>query len=419
MLSTIGLLVPVLFCPAQSRHPEQTTATGSSTISSRDIEQLPFARGNWEYQIRQNAEYSYMKNSESGQSLGHQNSLGFNLGANYFVADHIGVGLELNTKWTGNHYLSDNTTSKWMGWADVMYGLPLSPDIDFYGKLSVGLGTEKATYKSGSTSSSTTDNLFGYRIGVGAPIRLFDKGPLFVTPELSWDYLHTSFDGGHENDNGLRLGLCLEAYMGCNQFSCDCHHGFSLSHNVYQPGTSFIDFSTHGGFDFGTLKTTYTGSSSVQEESHSREMLDAGYSIYVLPNFAVGGSIAVGGTSEKDKNSSAKVTTGNWMITPMLEFNLPVDNGWNNSFLKLGVGFGSEKSTSGSGSNSSSVTDNIFSYYALVGYNDFIARRLAFVPRIGYECNTFKNTSTDVKEKSNGIEVELGLRLFLGQKWKY
>ena len=412
-----GLLTSAIFVSAQPLLIEKKTASPVLAVGSMDTGYTPFARGNWQYLLRRNAGYSYMKYSQNGQKLGHQNSLGFNLGANYFVKQGLGVGLELDAMWQGSHYTTDNTSSRWMVYGDIMYGRPLSQNFNLYGKLSVGLGGEHTSYKAGSVSSSSTDNLFGYKIAIGAPIRLFNKGPIYLTPQLSYDYCHTSFDGGSEKDNGLRFGLSFEAYMGCSDHMCDSHHGFSLSKNIYQPGTGFIDFTSRGRFGFGTEKTTYSG--STQQENYSSESVKFGYSYYVLRNIAIGGSLELGGSSQKDKNSNYKVTGSDWMITPMVTLNLPVDNGWNNSFLQAGVGFGSEKTTVNSGSSSSSDKTNIFKYYALVGYNNFFGKRLAFTPRIGYEWNTYKDTDTGIKQKGNGIEIEMGVRLFLGNKWRY
>lgn len=411
------LLTPTLF--ALGQHIEKNSATPVSTISTKEIAYTPFAQGNWQYLIRRNADYSYMKNSVSGQSLGHQNELGFNLGANYFVQQGLGVGLELDARWQGTHYATDNTSSRWMLYGDAMYGIPINPDFNLYGKLSVGVGGEHTSYTSGNTSGSSSDNLFGFKVAVGAPIRLFDRGPIYLTPQFGYDYCHTSFSGGSEKDNGFRLGLSLEAYMGCPDFMCDGHHGFALSKGIYQPGLSFIDFSTRGHFGFGTDKTSYDASSSTSQQNYTNESLKIGYDYYILHNIAIGGSLELGGSSQKDKNSGYKTTSGNWMVTPMVTFNLPADNGWNNAFLMAGVGFGSEKTTLHSGNTSSSDKTNIFNYYALIGYNDFFAKRLAFTPKIGYEWNTFKDVGSGIKEKSNGIEIELGVRLFLGNKWKY
>jgi hypothetical protein len=417
ILATASLLSSSLFLFAQV---EKTSSSPASTITSREINNIPFARGSWEYLIRQNVEYHYFKNTQEGQSYGHQNEFRIDIGADYFVANRIGIGLDFDADWTGYHYQSDNTSSLCMAYGNIMYGIPVNQNFNIYGKAAIGYGTQTIKYKSSGTSTSTKDNIYGYKLAVGTPIRFFERGPVYLTPQVSWNYLSTSFDGGKEKDNGLRVALGFEAYMGCRDFMCDCHHGFSLSKNIYQPGTSFFDFDTRGNFGFGTLKTTYSGSSAgSQQQNYSLESIGLGYDVYILHNIAIGGRVEIGGNSQKDKTTNIKSTTGRWMITPMVEFNLPVNNGWNNTFLKAGVGFGSEKNSTSGSSISSSLKYNIFSYYTLIGYNDFIAKRLAFTPKIGYEWNSFKNTTTDIKQKSSGLQLEFGMRLFLGAKWKY
>jgi hypothetical protein len=413
LLTAVGLLIPSLLVLAQTKTPiETTSANQNATLSQKDLDQLPFAKGNWEYRLMKNVGTDYQNNSEGGQSLGHQDEFNLNLGANYYFADGLAAGLNLESSWKEVHTLPDisTNTNKWMINADFKYGVHLSPNFNIFGMASVGVGTENTTDKSAGNSTSFKDNLFDYKLTVGAPFRVFGTAPIYLTPQVSWDHLSTSFDGGKEIRSGLRVGLDFETYLGRNDFYCDHSHGFNLSKNIYEPGTSFLEFSTGGQFAFGTLKTTYSGSGSEQQENYSNECLDFCYGNYILPYFAVGAGFRFGGTELKDKESDDKTTTGKWMFSPMVVLNAPVDNGWNNSFLQFKVGFGAETNTSSGGTNSSTEKNNIFGYSGMFGYNDLVARKVAITAKIGYEWNSFKNTDTDTKQKSNGPAFEMGTK---------
>jgi hypothetical protein len=91
----------------------------------------------------------------------------------------------------------------------------------------------------------------------------------------------------------------------------------------------------------------------------------------------------------------------------MITANLPADNCWNNLFLQVGYGFGSQKNSSGPSDNKYSLSN----YCVNLGFNDFFGRHIAFTPKIGYEWETSKNEDTDIKNKWSGLEFGLGASL--------
>jgi hypothetical protein len=393
----------------------------SSTISQKSIDELPFAKGKWEFPLIENFGYNYQSLSVQGQNEGHQDNFKLDLGAKYFVANGIGVGLDFNLQSKGTYDAEGDgsTTSKWMVYGGLEYGFNLNPGLGLYFGADIGVGNDHISYtagtNSGTSSPPVSNGLFGYKIEAGLPIHLFPNSPVYLTPQIGFDHLHTSFPDGKEADNHFRIGLALETYMGCGDYESDCHHGFSLSRAMYQPGRSFFDFTTRAGLGFGSEKTTENGVTGGTVDVFD-DCFDICYGYYPVRNIAIGADFGIGGNSQNYGSEDYKTSTDHWQIGPMVQFNLPVDNGWNNTFLKLDLGFGGENSTTtytGTGSGTSSSTKyDLFNFGAMLGYNDFFTKNLAFTPKIGYRWGSEKNTDTDIKEHLSGPAIEFGVRLF-------
>ena len=233
-----------------------TSTTAVKTISKEDISALPFSKGKWEFTIcKPNLGYSHQSIKENGVSQGTQNSFTFNPDINYYVANHIGIGLEVDAS-LGNYKFNSNkqTYNSWMTYADLTYGTS-SNNFSFYARAGIGVGgtMNKYTPATGSSSSDKED-LFGYKLLLGFPLQLQHDRPIYFTPELGYNHLRTKFSGGTETDNRFGLGLKLETFLFCHEMECDEHLGYALSHRSYEPGSSYLGFGTRGSVDFGSLK---------------------------------------------------------------------------------------------------------------------------------------------------------------------
>jgi hypothetical protein len=408
------LLIPTIFAIAQHREIETTTANQSAVMSNSDINDLPFTKGNFIILASQNAGFSYSNKSEPGQNPGYLEGVDLNVGANYMVVNNFGLGFDFKIKSDRDYFQQDNSKTKWMGSLDILYGNSITNNLSYYIKGSAGIGSSISTDKSGSYSTTMKENLTGYNIEAGVPLRLY--GDEYFTPYIAYNFVSGSYSGEKETNGGPRIGFKFETYLGSNNISCDRHNSLGL----YLPGNSFIDYTTSGSFGFGTINTSNSGSGgSSGSEDYSCESVCLDYKYYIFKDIALGGRFEFDGSSKNEKEGDYKITTGKWLFGPGLEFNAPLNNGWNNLFADIDLGFGSENNKTISGSSSTSSKINVFNYQILFGFNDKFSRNIAFVPKIGLLSNTYNYTDTKIKENSSGLKFEFGLRFYLGSNLKY
>jgi Autotransporter beta-domain len=358
----------------------------------------PFAKGKWEYQLMQN------------------------FGYNFYNYGHTDDGLDVNYSSDGvfTYKQAGDINTNWMVYGGAEYGIDLNPSMDLYLGADIGVGEGITKYVAGETTTNgaktrSASTQFGYRLKAGLPFRLFQSSPVYLTPEISYNYLHVPIGGGREVYNNFNFGLTLQTYMGCNDYK-SFGHSPSSSAALYRPGRSFIDFTTDAGLTFGKEKIIFQSPSTAGgSETYSDNNLDISYGYYLFPFIAVGAGVTIGGNTVNAPNiSGAKTTSESWKLGPVLEFHLPVENAWNNTFLNLNLGLGREHNSetfygepAGSKSSYSAYDDNLFSLDAVIGYNMFISKRLALTPKIGYQW-----ASTDTY-KQTGPLAQLGIRPFL------
>jgi hypothetical protein len=399
-LLTHCLLLSGIFTSAQ-KTIETSKATETTTISHSTIEQLPFQRDFNEFTIQRN--FDYMRTKPENSS-GHTTDINLNIDYNHFIADHVGIGVDLNlasSKAVYNNATTNSTTttkiSDWMAYANIIYGTTFSNNFNLYGKLSVGFG--QFTGGSGSTSSAK-ENQFGYKIEIGAPVHLFNDGGNYFTPFINYNYLQQKNGGEKFTDNEFSFGFMFQNYGPCNNYQCDCHHGRLFSDNMYGQGRSFIG-SSMGNFGFGKSKYNYNNSSYNTDISGG--MLNFEYGYYFIPNIAIGAGVS---WDDQTQKTVTKYTTSDLLFTPMLTLNLPAKNCANNLFLRGGYGFGFEKVAA-----STEQKTNLTKYGFNLGFNDFFGKHIALTPKIGYGWERFKNTTTNAKVKWSGLEFSLGSSL--------
>ena len=401
LLTEILLLVPALFLFAQKKAP--VVETSSATAS------YPFTKGNTEFVLQRNLDFSHLNRFQNDLGEGHVNEFGINIGANHFITNDFALGLQFSGDWTGDHNIYDYTNRRWMGWANFTYGKPIAENFDIYGRLGVGYGVNTIIQKYSGNSTTTKDKDFGLKFEIGTPIHLCHH--LYLEPDLCYSYHSIKMDAGKQTRNNFGVGLNLVTYLGCRDMMCDCRHGFPLSRNMYTPGHSYIGYYTHGSLGWDHWKTTYDANPNTTIESdRSHHEFSVDYNYYFLPNLAIGAEFDLGGQSQKNKGSSDKFETNNWIFMPKITGNLPVQNGWNNLFLQFGAGFGTQKDVSKIGNSSTTLKQNIFEICTGVGYNDFFSNNLSITPIIGYDLTTFKNKDTGIKQKSRGFEFQIGMR---------
>jgi hypothetical protein len=378
------------------RNIERNQSAVSTSLSSKDIEQLPFRKNFNNFTIQQNFQYSRLKPDNSSD---HTSDVNIKIDYNRFVVDHFAVGGEvdiLTSKDVSGSYTFKN--SEWMLYGNLIYGSSAG-NFNWYGKAAVGFGQSKAT----SGSSTDKNNLFGYIFELGSPIHLYNDGGNYITPYISYNSLQQKDNGVKYTDNQFQFGFRFQNYSPCSGYQCDCHHGRSFSKGIYDQGRSFIGYSSMGDFGFGNSKTTFNN--ATDKSTFSGGSLNFEYGYYFTKDIAIGAGLDW--FSSTDKSGGTKYTNSGITFMPTITLNAPSDNCWENLFLKGGYGFGMEKSKSGSSEDKYNTT----ALRINLGYNDMFGKHIAFTPTIGYEFQTFKDTSTDIKDKQSGLAIGMGCSL--------
>ena len=414
LLCSVIFFLANTWLPAQKLKTERSSAT--TTLSKDELEKLPFAKRTWEFTItKPNLAFSQQNIKANGIDQGSQTNFLVDVGAHYYVADHIGVGAEfyLNTS-TAKNNGNKQTLSSWMGFADLTYGINVNSNVSFYARAGVGVGAVVAKYTpSNGPSSKNKADLFGYKFSLGGPIRLEQNGNTYLTPEIGYWYNREKFDGGTETDNRFGLGLKLETFLSCDKASCASTQTYRSLHNMYMPGRSFLGVSTDGGIYFGNTKTKYDMNLPESKQSYSLADLSVNYNYYFIKNLSGGLGINFSNSVYKNTMSDYRQTSMSFNITPMLEMNIPVQNhSVNDLFVRGGYSFGTQKSEFRSGNFTNTTKYSVGNFCAGLGYNFFFKKGLSLTPVFEYDWTTYKNKDNDQKEKYTGPNFSMGVRKF-------
>ncbi len=412
----IGIFLTLHFSVTAQKPLVETKATSPvKTVTADDLNKLPFERGKWQFFItRENLGASKQSVKVNGIDQGDQSRFSLNLGTNYFIAKGIGIGIELDADYNKSKNMNTLSSSSWMAYANFTYGAGISDDINFYVRAGAGLGGQVDKYSYLNISNKDKTNLFGFKGQVGFPIRIENKGAVFLTPMVSYEYTKSNFDQGSETDNNFGVGLRLESYLFCRQLSCNAHKGYRLSEHMYDQGRSFLGLTTVGGLGFGNLKTMYDNNNyPTEKEKYSQANLSAEYMYYVVKNFSLGLDLSFSSTVNKNTAADYKYTYTGANITPMFELYLPVkDLTLNNISINAGYGFGWQRSENKSGNNTNTSKSSSTNFCAGIGYNFFFYKKLSLSPRFEYEWLTYKDKDSDQKQKYDGPAFSVGVRKF-------
>jgi hypothetical protein len=404
LLLTSLILVQAYICQAQ----DEPAKNASSAAHNSN----PFAKGKWGSTNMYNFGYNYAKVEYNDQKQGHINNVRLSFDPNYFFTDNIALGVDFDAMWSGTHYANTQLSRRWTAYVNLTYGMNLGNNFNLYAQIGAGVGKDKSISKINNNTTSSTDDLFGFRATVGAPFRLNKDGYGYITPFARYDYTTTKFDGGKEKIGGFDFGFKLESYLSCGEMTCDSKHKFEHSRHAYDQGRSFFDFTTMARVGFGNEKTEYTNPSYSSKADNSGSRVNIDWAYYIVNNVALGVDFNFG--NQVQKSGSSKFTSTSWSLEPMINLNLPVKSGLNNLFLEGGYGWGGQKDKYSASSVGNTKYD-LTTYCAKVGWNDFYTPDLAFTLKVGYEKTTLKDksSSTANEQSYGGIDIEAGVRLFL------
>lgn len=413
LIFTVIFLVLNNGAEAQKRKSisERSPAT---TISKEALETIPFKRNQWEIaNTVPNLGISSQKNEVNGNDAGKQSSFFLGVGANYYVTDGFAVGAEVDyssTTFKNNGNKQVNTS--WMSYANLTYGLNVSPEFNLFGRFGAGVGGVATKYTPNiGTGNKNTSTLSGIKFTVGAPIRLDEN--VFLTPQIDWMNTKEKFDDGTQTENSFGFGLGLNSYLRCNAASCASTKAYRTQHTMYYPGRSFLGVTTRGGFNFGKWETKYDNNFPSSEQRFSNYDLSVNYNYFVAKNLSVGLGGSINNSYFKNEMSNFSNCFFGYQFGPNIEFNLPSENRIvNNFFLRTGAAVGGQRYESKSGSNENVTKYSTTDIYGGIGHNCFFGRKLALTTILDYNSNTVKEKDTNDKEKHSGLNFSVGIRKY-------
>lgn len=391
------------------------TPSPTTTISAQDVERLPFSKRTWEFTItKPNLAFSQKQVKVNGIDQGSQTSFLLDVGAHYYLIDNIAVGVEVimsNNTFKNNG--DKDVLNSWMSYADLTYGRNLGGIVNIYARAGVGVGSSsyKSTPQNGPSSKDKSD-LFGYKFNIGAPIKL--DGNAYLTPEIGYWYNREKFDGGRETDNRFGLGLKLETFLQCDDAAREAARSYRSQHQMYSPGSSFLGISTEGGFYFGDTEIKYDNNfPPASKQKYSLADLSLSYNYYFIKNLSGGLNVNFSNSVYKNSMSDYRQSNTNFSVTPMLEFNMPVENHTlNDLFIRGGYSFGTQKSEYKMGMFNNTSKATLGSLCVGLGYNFFFKKKLSITPVFEYDWTTYNDKDNDQKEKYNGPNFSIGVRKF-------
>lgn len=386
----------------------------SGQVEKTQVPVSPFSKGDFWFNTGNNFWFDH-DNIKFPDNQGHENSFGLNYNMLYFPADHIGVGLDLATNRDNTKYdMYTSLSSSTMLYLDGLYGSKLNKNANIYVKAGLGLGGERS--KDGSTSNENTYNDFGANLEIGAPYSLCNNSSIYFTPRLGYEYTHSSGNNYTDKSSGIYLRTGFIASLPCSAYAHNCDEFDEYSENEYVQGSNFIGGFSTFGFGMGNDKSTYPGESGYQgytsKSSYSNLTLDVQYFRYIFNNFAIGTTLDLYSSMNKDKDNQSKQSQFNWNFSPQVEANLPVKGSFHNTYGFLEAGIGNSNYKTVSGSFTSTTKDGLSDMSLGVGYNLFFTRSYAFTPYVDYRWNMIKDQSTKATTNVNGVEAGFTLHHF-------
>lgn len=392
---------------------QNVPTTQANTTSTYTWQDNPWQKGNWQFDFRRYIGFESRDYEFGDVDAGSGNMFDLNFGTKYFVADHIAVGL--NVMYESEKYKSVldavEKTSNYMIWPSATYMTGLSDNISLYGEVAVGFGGLKNSYEYGSIDEDESYSRFGYKISGGLPIRVARNSPLYFTPEFHYRGISTDYDDGKEKDNQFGLNMMFETYLPCSAKGWDTNGRWS--NGRYRQGHSILGYTTRAGIMFGSTTFEYDDDYEDEEQDFFRAKFGGEYLYYIVNNVALGAEVRINSQKWENSDVDYEVTRTKLSFRPVVEFNMP--GRARNLFIRGAFGFGSEKYKETYLGDEDEETVKFNSWGAHLGYNMFVAERIALTPMIGYESESEEFENVDDKQKGSGLSIGVGLRYNFGR----
>jgi hypothetical protein len=184
--------------------------------------------------------------------------------------------------------------------------------------------------------------------------------------------------------------------------------GVVLSFGAVKGQTEQGNFLLGGSFgaSFNNRKVEKPGTTpnqTVIEETRSTGItFTPKIGFFITDGIAIGLDADINSTAYKNKDNNVKSTSSYFTVGPFARYYFPV-----NLFIEGGAGIGS-------GKNSAYAETRVFKYSVGAGFAAFLNDNVALEPMVSYNGLNFTNSqNTDFKTKNSGLQVSLGLQIYL------
>ena len=375
----------------------------------------PFSQGITSLDLNNNLDLSFLtRKTENNNAIKIRGS-GIHLSATHFLIDNVGVGIGINTDRHRNFRNEIETISSInTGSLHAIYGKSFNEGLNIYTKTAFRGGFDKYKYNSPLYEQDQKRNILGFNWEVGALFDISNGNGAYFNPFISYDYSTSKDEDYKDIYSGLFLGTKLNLSLPCASYAHDCDQVNEFSEDMYTQGTNSIGGGAYFQLNFGNERYRYMGEngngSSEPTNSFSSGSLNGEYLRYIYDNIAVGGNLWFQTYGQNDKNSDDKVNSVSWMLTPIIQVNLPVTGTLHNSFGYVGYGIGSSKVKTTYFENTDETKEKNSSFEIGIGHNIFIANNFALVPKASYKWFGTENTDEETKTTTKGLEFNLSFR---------
>lgn len=373
-----------------------------------------FSRENILLDLPSDLDFSWITRKSDNSSTSNRNNFGLNYGGTYFPIDNVGVGLgirsDISKEIIEEIEIRNSSTN---GSLHAIYGNSLSSVLNIYGKVAVRKGIDRYEYNSPSYTQDSKSKETGLNFEIGIPVGITGTG-FYATPFIAYDYSVIKNDTYKDKFSGIFMGTKLNLSLSRGSFARNCDQVEEFSDNMYTKGTNVIGGSTRFNVNFGTETNMGSGENGYDGDdvnsSYFGGRIKTEYYRYLFDDIAFGGDFRIRTSGHKNKDTDNNYNNFSWMFMPKLQVNLPVTGKLHNTFGFVGYGLGGSTTTTSSSDQTYETKEKKSSVDLGTGYNIFFAEDFAFVPILNYTWSTSENKETDVKTKSNGVEMSFSIR---------
>jgi hypothetical protein len=376
-----------------------------------------FNQGVWNFNLNQNLDFLSMKTSEDGDKTGTYSLFDSRIEANYFLIDHlaVGLGVRLSNEKTTNTLIDPESVEKINvagGYLNVLYGTNVGGVINIVTKATVGTGQVKYVSDYGFGENETKDKYLTLGLSVGTPIELSRN--VYFTPYLGYEYRKTSDDDYKEKRNSATLGLRMDFFMGCGDDECDLSDNPISVNSRFRQGELLLGSKMFGHFQVGGQNTTYEGEGEyTQKDGFGNSSLSGFALFYILNNLGVGAGIDSYCDRSNSKDTEYKTRQGEFTVNPIIRYHVPVGTMLRNLYAEGSVGFGINSSKTVDDEEEYKEKSSVMNWKIGAGYHYFVAEHFSLSPFAGYGGNSLKYKDDDYKTSKSGLYAGIGWNFHL------